>query len=346
MSTKITELPAATSAASADVFPFVIVSGSPTTSKITLANLGASMPISTLTQAAIDALTASISAKPSLGETSSTAYRGDRGKIAYDFSQTATTVGAAFVALTNPGAITFLRVNANNTVSALNAADFKTALSITTFDPANPGNIGTGTPGTGVFTVLAGSTGVIAGDQFGGYVTSGTHRAQINATATQTPLFISGGSGSIEVWKDRDLTNGVAFGAARPGGASGNDFVFSTYSGQWTERMRIVSSDGSMMVGSASSSDTRLSIGAVSGTGGGVLSLQQIVTPPTPIAEKVQFSYDGTFWKGDRPIDVSGGAPKFATATTTKVVGVDAPDIFALFSVGGTQYVFPGYVTS
>ncbi len=62
-----------------------------------------------------------------------------------------TTVGRAFLALTNPSAITFARVNADNSVSLLNAADFKTALSITTFDPANPGNIGTGTPGTGSF---------------------------------------------------------------------------------------------------------------------------------------------------------------------------------------------------
>jgi hypothetical protein len=39
-----------------------------------------------------------------------------------------TTVGANLAGLTNPGAITFLRVNANNTVSALSAADFRTAI--------------------------------------------------------------------------------------------------------------------------------------------------------------------------------------------------------------------------
>ena len=45
-----------------------------------------------------------------------------------------TTVGQAFFTLTNPGAITFPRINADNTVSALSAADFKTALSLTATD--------------------------------------------------------------------------------------------------------------------------------------------------------------------------------------------------------------------
>lgn len=39
----------------------------------------------------------------------------------------ATTVGDSFFTLTNPGAITFPRMNANNTVTALSAADFRTA---------------------------------------------------------------------------------------------------------------------------------------------------------------------------------------------------------------------------
>lgn len=41
---------------------------------------------------------------------------------------TPTTVGLAMLGLANPGAITFLRLNANNSVSALNASDFRTAI--------------------------------------------------------------------------------------------------------------------------------------------------------------------------------------------------------------------------
>jgi len=39
-----------------------------------------------------------------------------------------TTIGTAILKLTNPSAITFLRINANNTASALNASDFRTAI--------------------------------------------------------------------------------------------------------------------------------------------------------------------------------------------------------------------------
>lgn len=46
----------------------------------------------------------------------------------------ATTVGAAFFMLTNPSAITFVRINADNSISALSAANFKTALSLSSTD--------------------------------------------------------------------------------------------------------------------------------------------------------------------------------------------------------------------
>ena len=41
-----------------------------------------------------------------------------------------TTVGVNFLTLSNPSAITFIRINANNSISALSASDFKTALSL------------------------------------------------------------------------------------------------------------------------------------------------------------------------------------------------------------------------
>lgn len=44
------------------------------------------------------------------------------------------TVGSNLLTLTNPSAITFLRINANNTVDALSAANFKTALSLAASD--------------------------------------------------------------------------------------------------------------------------------------------------------------------------------------------------------------------
>lgn len=68
----------------------------------------------------------------------------------------ATTVGGNLFTLTNPSAVTFLRFNADNTVTALNASDFRTA-------------IGAGT-GNGTVTSVGG-TGSVNGLSLSGTVT-------------------------------------------------------------------------------------------------------------------------------------------------------------------------------
>jgi hypothetical protein len=79
----------------------------------------------------------------------------------------ATTVGGNFFTLTNPSAITFPRINADNTVSALTASAFRTA-------------IGAGT-GNGTVTSVSWTGGIVS-----------------VATATTTPAFtIAGTSGGI-----------------------------------------------------------------------------------------------------------------------------------------------------
>lgn len=72
----------------------------------------------------------------------------------------ATTVGSNLFTLTNPSAVTFLRVNADNTVSALDAATFRTA-------------IGAGTSSTtGTVTSVSGSGGTTGLTLTGGPITS------------------------------------------------------------------------------------------------------------------------------------------------------------------------------
>jgi len=68
-----------------------------------------------------------------------------------------TTVGQNLVKLTNPGAIRFIRINADNTVSSLTDSDFRTAIGAT-------GNLGTVTS--------VGGTGTVAGLSLSGTVTS------------------------------------------------------------------------------------------------------------------------------------------------------------------------------
>lgn len=85
------------------------------------------------------------------GGTGSTTAAGARTNLG------ATTVGGNLFTLTNPSAITFPRFNADNTVTALNAADFRTA-------------IGAGT-GNGTVTSVSG-TGTVNGLTLTGTVTS------------------------------------------------------------------------------------------------------------------------------------------------------------------------------
>lgn len=73
----------------------------------------------------------------------------------------ATTVGGNMFTLTNPSAITFLRINADNTVSALSAADFRTAIGAGsgTGDVVGPGSATSGNVAT-----FNGTTGKIIQD--------------------------------------------------------------------------------------------------------------------------------------------------------------------------------------
>lgn len=85
----------------------------------------------------------------------------------------ATTVGSNLFTLANPSAITFLRVNADNTVTALDAATFRTA-------------IGAGTSSTvGTVTSVSG-TGTVSGLSLSGTVTS-SGNLTLGGTLAVTP---------------------------------------------------------------------------------------------------------------------------------------------------------------
>jgi len=64
----------------------------------------------------------------------------------------ATTAGQNILKLTNPSAITFLRINANNTVDALNASDFRTAIGAGTLSIGSTANLPVITTTGGVLT--------------------------------------------------------------------------------------------------------------------------------------------------------------------------------------------------
>lgn len=84
-----------------------------------------------------------------------------------------TTVGQNLVKLTNPSAVTFLRVNADNTVSALDAATFRSA-------------IGAGTSSTTGTVTSVGGTGTVSGLTLSGTVTT-SGNLTLGGTLSVTP---------------------------------------------------------------------------------------------------------------------------------------------------------------
>jgi len=91
--------------------------------------------------------------------TAATAYAAASHNQVVSTISDSTTVGRNLVKLTNPSAIRFLRVNADNTVTALTAADFRTATG-TAWEV--PGTIGSTTPNSGVFTTGSFTTSLAA----------------------------------------------------------------------------------------------------------------------------------------------------------------------------------------
>ena len=122
----------------------------------------------------------------------------------------ATTVGANMFTLANPSAVTFLRVNADNTVSTLNTADFRTALglgSLAMLDNINNGNwsgtaLTVGNGGTGITTTP--SNGQIP-------IGNGTNYTAATLTAGNNTA-IANASGSVTIGAGALTTAGTTSG--------------------------------------------------------------------------------------------------------------------------------------
>lgn len=103
-----------------------------------------------------------------------------------------TTVGQNLFTLTNPDAIRFLRINADNTVTALSAANFKTALSLTSSD-VGLGNV-TNESKTTMFTSPTFTTSVnLAATTYvpsGGTINFNTSGGYMSYNATDDDLYI------------------------------------------------------------------------------------------------------------------------------------------------------------
>jgi hypothetical protein len=128
-----------------------------------------------------------------------------------------TTVGQSMFTLTNPSAITFPRFNADNTVSALNAADFRTA-------------IGAGS-GTGTVT----SVSVVSANGFAGTVATATTTPAITLTTSITGVLkgngtaISAAVAGTDYQSAQSVTGMVkSSGTTRSAATAGTDYSAGT----------------------------------------------------------------------------------------------------------------------
>jgi hypothetical protein len=138
----------------------------------------------------------------------------------------ATTLGANIFTVSNPSAVTFPRFNADNTLSALSAADFRTA-------------IGAGTGGGSVTSV--GGTGTVNGISLSGTVTSsgsltlGGTLSGVNLTTqvTGTLPVANGGTGATSLTANNViLGNGTSAVQVVAPGTAGN--VLTSNGTTWT----------------------------------------------------------------------------------------------------------------
>jgi collagen type VII alpha len=159
----------------------------------------------------------------------------------------ATTIGSSLFTLTNPGSVTFPRFNADNTVSALDAASFRSAIGAGTGDITGPGSstdnslvrfdgtTGKILQGSGVTIddngTISSSTYPYAAFTFGagGSFTSSTALLQIGSDFTvigkETYL-----TSNTNLWIDATSTVSIAVNANRKIYATGSGVGFNTTS--------------------------------------------------------------------------------------------------------------------
>jgi hypothetical protein len=118
----------------------------------------------------------------------------------------ATTIGNNFITLTNPSAITFPRINADNTVTALSASSFRTAIGAGTGNgdalTTNPLSQFASTTSAQLATVLSDETG--SGNAV--FSTSPTLTTPILGVASATSVSLTGTAGSGAIYLPRQST--------------------------------------------------------------------------------------------------------------------------------------------
>jgi hypothetical protein len=139
-------------------------------------------------------------------------FNGTTGKLIQNSSFVPTTVGGNLINLTNPGAIRFVRINADNTVSSLSDSDFRTAIGA--YASSNPSGY---TTNVGTVTTISAGNGMnyspitSTGSVVLGTPSSVTLSSTNSVTSTShTHAFSPGGTTSQYIRGDGVATSGAA----------------------------------------------------------------------------------------------------------------------------------------
>jgi hypothetical protein len=137
----------------------------------------------------------------------------------------ATTIGSNLFTLTNPSAVTFPRFNADNTVSALDATNFRTAIgagtssttgtvtSIATTSPITGGTI-TGSGTIGINSSSTNTASYVVQRDASGNFSAGTITASLTGTASSATNLAGGGAGQVPYNTASGATSFLAAGTS------------------------------------------------------------------------------------------------------------------------------------
>lgn len=201
----------------------------------------------------------------------------------------ASTVGANLFTLTNPSAVTFPRLNSDNTVSALNATDFRTAIGAGTGNGTVTSVSGTGSYGglslTG--TVTGSGSLTFGGTPTGTWPISISGSASSASSATSANSLLGGTAGAIPYQLSNGFTSYTAAGTAgqvlnsngtsaptwrnalvlgTPKDATGTSVTVATSIPSWVRRVTL--SMSALSVGASASIVVRLGVGGSAVTSG------------------------------------------------------------------------------
>jgi hypothetical protein len=162
----------------------------------------------------------------------------------------ATTVGGNFFTLTNPSAITFPRINADNTVSTLDAATFRTAIGAGTGNGTVTSVSGTGTVNGITLTGTVTSTGSLT---LGGTLSGVSLTTQVSGTL---PI-ANGGTGSTSTTYCNLTTNVTGTLPVGNGGTGATTFTANA----------LLKGNGTSAVSASNVSDNGSTVSIASGIG-------------------------------------------------------------------------------